>query len=86
MGDNIIYKPPKITNYHDGLELLGREGIRGLFKGNFTGILMNSANIQLRTFLYQFIEKDQSLNPLLKASFSINFSNLSNSHRSMLNC
>jgi len=52
-GDNRIYEPPTLNGYKDTLNKLGREGIRGLYKGNFTGILLASSNAWLRGNLYK---------------------------------
>jgi hypothetical protein len=51
-GDNKIYQPAKISTYHDCFTQLGKEGIRGFYKGNLTGLLLTVSNTKLRSWLY----------------------------------
>lgn len=51
-GDNKIFKAPQIAGYHDCFTRLGKEGLKGMYKGNFTAILLTLANTNLRSILY----------------------------------
>lgn len=51
-GDNRIYEAPSVKNYRDGFSRLGKEGIRGIYKGNLTGILLAASNAWLREKMY----------------------------------
>jgi hypothetical protein len=39
-------------NYREGFNRLGKEGIRGIYKGNVTGILLATSNAWLREKMY----------------------------------
>jgi hypothetical protein len=56
-GDNKIYQPPAYKGYSDVFSQLGREGIRGMYKGNLTGIIAASSNTYVRGYLYQWANK-----------------------------
>ena len=58
-GDNKIYKPKQFHGYKDGFTQLGREGLKGLYKGNLTGLIMATANTQIRTNLYEVTHQEQ---------------------------
>lgn len=49
LGDNKIYKPFEFKGYNDCLAQLGKEGVRGFYKGNLTGIILGLINARLRT-------------------------------------
>lgn len=51
-GDNRIYEATSVKNYRDGFNKLGKEGIRGIYKGNLTGILLAASNAWLREKMY----------------------------------
>lgn len=48
-GDNKIYKPFQFKGYHDCLLQLGKEGLKGFYKGNLTGIILGLLNAKIRT-------------------------------------
>lgn len=48
-GDNKIYEPPKLSGYQGVFRKLGKEGLRGLYKGNLTGVLMASSNAWIKS-------------------------------------
>jgi hypothetical protein len=52
MGDNKIYQPFQFKGYHDCLTQMGKEGFRGLYKGNLTGIVLGLINNKIRMELY----------------------------------
>jgi hypothetical protein len=54
-GDNKIYEPPKVYNYREAFKKLGKEGLRGLYKGNLTGVLLASGNAFMKGELYRRI-------------------------------
>jgi hypothetical protein len=47
-GDNKIYEAVTINGYKDAFNKLGKEGIRGLYKGNLTGIMLAGSNSWVR--------------------------------------
>jgi hypothetical protein len=47
-GDNKIYEAVNVNGYKEALNKLGKEGIRGLYKGNLTGILLAASNSWVR--------------------------------------
>lgn len=47
-GDNKIYEAVTIKGYKDAFNKLGKEGIRGLYKGNLTGIMLAGSNSWIR--------------------------------------
>ena len=51
-GDNKIFKAPEIISYHDCFTRLGKEGLRGMYKGNLTAILLTLSNTKLRSIFY----------------------------------
>ena len=51
-GDNKIYTPPSLQGYREALARLGREGVRGIYKGNLAALLLASSNASLRSYLY----------------------------------
>ena len=51
-GDNKIYVPPTVDGYKEVFKKLGREGLRGLYKGNLTGVIMAASNSMIRGQLY----------------------------------
>jgi hypothetical protein len=51
-GDNKIYVPPTVDGYKEAFKKLGREGLRGLYKGNLTGVIMAASNSMIRGQLY----------------------------------
>lgn len=53
-GDNRIYQAANVQNYRDAFNKLGREGVRGLYKGNLTGILLAPSNVWVRERLYSY--------------------------------
>jgi hypothetical protein len=57
MGDNTIYKAFQFKGYQDCLAQMGKEGIRGLYKGNLLGILLGMANAMIRTSLYEGLNR-----------------------------
>lgn len=48
-GDNKIYEPPKVAGYSDAFKRLGREGIKGFYKGNLTGVFLASGNAWIKS-------------------------------------
>ena len=52
-GDNKIYEPPKVHGYREVFKKLGREGLRGLYKGNLTGVVLASSNAFIKSELYK---------------------------------
>ena len=53
-GDNKIFRAQEIKGYNHCLEVLGKEGIRGIYKGNFVGALLSLSNTKLRTESYNY--------------------------------
>ena len=53
-GDNKIFKAQEIKGYNHCLEAMGREGLRGIYKGNFVGALLSLSNTKLRTESYNY--------------------------------
>ena len=51
-GDQKPYKAFEFKNYFDALKQIGKEGIKGIYKGNLTGIIYMGLNSKLRTELY----------------------------------
>ena len=41
-----------VKNYREGFSKLGKEGIRGIYKGNLTGMILAASNAWLREKLY----------------------------------
>jgi hypothetical protein len=71
-GDNRIYEVMSVKNYREGLSKLGKEGIRGFYKGNLTAILLASSNAWLRGKLYvQAGEQGLLKNEWMSNAFSI---------------
>lgn len=58
-GDNRIYSAPSLGGYRDALGRLGKEGLRGIYKGNLTGLLLASSNAWLRGHLYSAASEQQ---------------------------
>lgn len=54
-GDNKIFRAQEIKGYHHVLSVLGREGLRGLYKGNLIGAILSISNGKLRTESYQYV-------------------------------
>lgn len=54
-GDNRIFRAQRIKGYNDCLSSMGKEGIRGIYKGNFIGALLSMSNAKLRTESYNFV-------------------------------
>ena len=52
-GDNKIYEPPKLDGYREVFKKMGREGVRGLYKGNLTGVVLASSNAGMKSELYR---------------------------------
>lgn len=51
-GDKKPYKAFEFKNYIDALKQMGKEGVRGFYKGNLTNIIYLGLNSKLRTELY----------------------------------
>jgi hypothetical protein len=51
-GDKKPYKAFELKNYFDTLQQMGKEGVRGFYKGNLTSIIYLALNSKLRTELY----------------------------------
>ena len=51
-GDNKIFRAPEIMGYHECFTRLGKEGIRGMYKGNLTAIFLTLSNTKLRSIFY----------------------------------
>lgn len=51
-GDKKPYKAFEFKNYVDTLQQMGKEGLRGFYKGNLTTIIYLALNSKLRTELY----------------------------------
>lgn len=51
-GDKKPYKAFEFKNYIDALQQMGKEGVRGFYKGNLTTIIYLALNSKLRTELY----------------------------------
>ena len=56
-GDNKIYKATQITGYNDCFTRLGKEGIKGMYKGNLSALILTLTNTKLRTELYNETSK-----------------------------
>lgn len=59
-----------MQNYRDAFNKLGREGVRGLYKGNLTGIMLAASNAWVRERLYSYageqgLMKDQDWSNVL---------------------
>lgn len=48
-----MWKPFEFQGYGDVIKQLGKEGFRGMYKGNLTGILHLGMNGKLRSELYE---------------------------------
>lgn len=72
-GDNRIYEPPTVDGYKQALKRLGREGLRGLYKGNLTGVVMASTNTWVRSQLYNKAGETGLLQKDLQANLLSNF-------------
>ena len=64
LGDNIIYKATRINNYNDAFKKLGKQGVRGFYKGVFTGLLLGSLNSKIKAESYQFVTLQNNENQL----------------------
>jgi hypothetical protein len=57
LGDNKIFKAFQFRGYTDCLTQMGKEGFRGLYKGNLTAIILGLFNTKIRTNLYEELNK-----------------------------
>ncbi len=55
-GDSPNFLASKVNGYNDGFKKLGKQGIRGMYKGNLTGVLSMTLNINIKNQLYSFIK------------------------------
>jgi hypothetical protein len=47
-GDNKFYEPPRVAGYSDAFKKLAKEGLRGFYKGNLTGVFLASGNAWIK--------------------------------------
>ena len=52
-GDNKVFRAAEYRGYADCLRQLGKEGLKGLYKGALTGVILSVLNTNLRTVLYE---------------------------------
>lgn len=48
-GDKKPYKAFEFKNYIDAFKQMGKQGVKGLYKGNLTGIVFFALNSKIRT-------------------------------------